>query len=175
MLPLEAYDGRQPLKRILPALVVFCCTLVLAKNPPEYPLTLKVVETKATATVIPSSTVKTDCTQVTDSNVDCTSRKSPDVTHTSRIQIAEGSDGNTYELECVPGRLTAFRQGFGEGAQASSGTLTRTESGCALLPGTYKARPVKQGLKLLIVEGDGKAHERTFRILSVRATAKPQP
>lgn len=114
----------------------------------EYPLTLALLETKQ-------------------------SSHDGGVRQIALTSIVEASDGNTYEIERIPGAGRNFLSGMGEGMQANAGILTVTYSGCGMQPGTYQARWDKGRLKLLVHNSKGKPKEMTFSILSSCPTQPP--
>ncbi len=147
-------------------LVVFFAVSVLrAADAKEYPLTLTVLETRATTSLAGGQRTTTTCTSSPGSDdFNCTSLHNPGALHTDLSSIAEASDGNTYSIACTGGAGSRFAQGF------AAGTGSATVSGCLVPPGTYKARWDKGHLKVLH-EKNGKSKETTFAVLSSKLTA----
>ena len=144
--------------------VTACCSIALAKEPHEYPLTITVISSESSTSSHTATTdMDTYCTTDSFGHTDCsTTGGTRTRTVTSTVQTAEGSDGNLYTLQCTPGFGRAIASGAGE---AMTQNAVR---GCQLMPGEYKGRFDKRGLKLLVHDSKGKLHEWTFQILSVR-------
>ena len=133
------------------------------RKPKEYPLTLTIISTDtATSQYTSSQPIETNCTSDDFGHTNCSTTggtRRGTVMHLT--QTAEGSDGNVYTIQWA-----SRAQGFGAGMASSSGAPVRY--GAALMPGQYKARFDKHGLKLLIPNQKGEVKEHTFVVLSVR-------
>jgi hypothetical protein len=139
----------------------------------KYPLRLTFVETNSTTTPSTSTQTNTNCTPVPGTEqVNCNSRQIRGGSHTSLTSTVEASDGNTYEVMCVPGAGGRFLAGASQGMAAQSGAPTR--NGCQMQPGTYQARWDKGRLKVLLHNSKGKEKEVTFAVLSSHSSAAVQ-
>ncbi len=160
--------------------IVLCLTCFIVASHPaqadegkEYPLTLKLLETKRTSLTASSSRVETNCQAVPGTeNTNCDSRQVGGGTRVEFTSTVEASDGNTYEIKCATGRLGAMAEGAAEASAAYSGTTFY--SGCPVRPGTYRARWHKGRLAILIINSKGKSKEWVFAILSAKPTADVQ-
>ena len=130
----------------------------------QYPLTLTALSTYTrTSRYTANQPVHTDCTSDDFGHTNCSSTDgTKQGTEVHLVQNAEGSDGNTYMIEWTSGRQAFFAGGV---AASSGGSVTY---GATLMPGEYKARFDKHGLKLLIANEKGQLKEHSFTVLSVR-------
>jgi hypothetical protein len=148
------------------------CIAAHGSDKKDFSLTVEVLETKSIPSVVRNSSSKTECTP-SGTDIDCTTRGSPDVTVTELVQIVHDGIGTEYELVCIPGAGRRFAAGFAQGAASSSGTLTSVERGCHLAPGTYKAKVWGTGFKVLVHDPKGNLHEWSFATLSTRRYELP--
>ncbi len=125
----------------------------------EYPVMLKVIETDAISSKADGSRITTTCTNDGSGNFTCESRQVPGAQHIELVSFADPSDGSLYMIACIQGAGARFAEGFAAGAGAA------TVTGCAVAPGTYRARWEKGRLKVLR-EKNGKDKETTFIVLS---------
>jgi len=104
----------------------------------EYPVTLKVLETDAISYKSDGTKITTSCTSTGPNDVTCDSTAVSAAQHTELVSFADTSDGKLYMISCVLGTGRRFLSGMGQSMQANAGLAT--VSGCAVPPGTYKAR-----------------------------------
>ncbi len=152
-------------------LLLLVSQVALVGEEKQYPVTLKLLETKHNTSTSSASHVDTNCTQNPWNNdVNCSSQQVGGGQHVTSFSTVEASDGNTYEVECVPGFAGRFLQGGAEAVAAQNGTTSY--SGCGMQPGIYHARWDKGRLKILVFNSKGKSKEWTFGIRSSRATVQ---
>jgi PEGA domain len=138
----------------------------------EYPVTLKVLRTNAISTKVDGSRITTTCTSASPNEITCDSTEVSAAQHTELYSLADASDGKLYLISCVLGAGRRFLSGFGQGMAANAGVAT--VSGCAVPPGTYKARWDKGRLKVAH-EKNGQYKETTFVVLSSGPMPSPTP
>jgi hypothetical protein len=144
-------------------IVVLFVTTASGAGHKEYPVTLKVLETDAISSKADGTKMTTTCTSTGPGEVTCDSKEVSAAQHTELVSFAEASDGKLYMISCVLGIGGSFLSGMGQSMQASAGLAT--VSGCAVPPGTYKARWDKGRLKV-VHEKNGQFKETTFVVLS---------
>lgn len=135
----------------------------------QYPVALKVLETRAISYKADGSRTTTTCTITSPDNVSCDSTTVRAAEHTDLVSFADLSDGRLYMISCVFGAGRRFLSGAGQAMAANAGVAT--VSGCAVPPGVYKARWDKSRLRVLD-EKNGKEREVTFVVLA--SAAMPQ-
>ena len=129
----------------------------------EYPIALRVLRTDAISTKADGTRTTTTCTDTGSDEITCDSKEVSAGRHTELVSFVNAGDGKLYMISCVLGAGSRFLSGMGQSMQANAGL--DTVSGCAVPPGTYKARWDKGRLKV-VREKDGKSKETTFVILS---------
>jgi hypothetical protein len=134
----------------------------------EYPVALKVLRTDAISSKADGTKTTTTCTSTAPGEVTCDSKEVTAGQHTQLVSFVDASDGKLYKTSCVLGVGSSFLSGMGQSMQANAGL--DTVSGCAVPPGTYKARWDKGRLKV-VHEKNGKSKETTFVVIS----SEPMP
>jgi hypothetical protein len=134
---------------IVLGMVVLSLSLIsvaLAEEPSPYRLTVTIAQMPPSSPLLAVAGCTMNCYS---GEVECKSARA------RNFQLAEASDGKTYELQCMPAA--------GRG-------------GCPVPLGTYPARRVKDELHLLVTREDQPGQEQIFSILSTRKTqARGEP
>ena len=127
-------------KIVVLILVLMPFSTAFANHSSQYPLTVKIEQMPPTSKLLQRAGCSMNCYT---GELECKSKEA------KNLQLAEASDGNTYELQC---------------------TTPAGVEGCPIPLGTYPGRKLKNRLQLLIAKEEQPAQKRDFSILSTRKT-----